>query len=1206
MQRESTKPLNLNFIFRQRVTTVKATLDREKIFEKITNTYGFNKTKLSLLGFLDSRHIFYSRKEWDKMLNRLEEGDVLTICCREKETRRDRNELRIVEEDKAHISDEKNKSNSPAQINGFKPNTINLFTIAHLIEDYDDFIIHKANNISNFFFIILLNQEVVFNVDLSINKMFEQVDIFFMIVGNVYRFLKKKNLLKTAGFKNKYNEEYKYSERILLFDRTQLIEQVPFKMNRIEFYKYVEDTIDTHSQKLRVKRMETEAVSKFRLDVLAILNDAFDIQKIDIYTFFDLKGLILLNEAFLKKIYHLYRTDNNKKKILKTCLKNRSNFTISAKKISMDFLEEVISDIFHIGKEANISNNMNHLNFSLLENNIIAVHEEFDKMSSESKEDEMLFKMGQLFINFVKSEMLIEEFFEHLHNIFEEIKGYNKHSREEHDEEKEEDNQEALHNSSFNSDDLNYIFKEITSDFKVEELSTIKQLVISKDENIIQILNYFLEDNDTEELVENLQLILENEKETEPEKQENEKDKEKEPVPQQNNNDPVLGITFKANNFPLARKITEDAKNKLNKINTDEINIEIEESKEISEHTESEEENEEEEDVPSIYSLSDEEIFYKQSEKEMRKNSKNNSKSREGSGLLKTGQFKVVNNVKEKNKVFDKVEIKQNDLNNESNKKQTNNIHEEFEDNTNSPIFEENPLSPQSLKKHSFDHSLVANSQNLLSNSGTSTQRNGTFFKFLDHSRQIKLNRQTFDKKQSRRRSTNHSGILKLKNMDISGDKSMISDLASNYQSVFNSKMIDANDERSYEFLYSYILNKVKNLKDEIFNNIMLFYREKKNNQNEVNAFNKELRYLLHFNEEEVLPIFFEFKWKPTNNEGLIKKLESKMSQNKIQSTTSHSQSRLDFYEKKNKIIVFLLALLTFIKDSKQLITKKHLLFFQTYLHTNDCYCLYGALELFIVMNDLDEFIDNLFKIYMYRNSEIFNEYGRAKLEEEDVEKMEQENLKVYDIMTHLVNDIQRNVFLDLIKNKNKAFYSMLSTEINKNSNPKKIAEQVRLFIKKMGKNVTQKKKDKKPLRVWNKDLRDAFDYFPQQKIMSLKNFTKILQLLEGNDDNDDVEILKGIHELWIFNNDKGELLENITIFNNMFDYKENKDEVDKVKDILQRAKIEESVIDIFIASLFYKQDDKTKVFKDFYNLYKLTKNESIMTNAIKTRFKEK
>lgn len=516
-------------------------------------------------------------------------------------------------------------------------------------------------------------------------------------------------------------------------------------------------------------------------------------------------------------------------------------------------------------------------------------------------------------------------------------------------------------------------------------------------------------------------------------------------------------------------------------------------------------------------------------------------------------------------------------------------------------------MSPLSPMKFSIDSSLVNNSKALFSPKSRSRPTQNNILKYTNLEKNNTNRGSSFfinskTRRQSHTQRNKH--LIQLQNVNDSAmdnDASVTSGMKSQYISVFGDLSQRYYSEDDKLQLYDYLLEKIHNLSQEIYNNIVLFYKNVMPDPN-VSNFESKLKLHLKRNAKNILPMFFKFKWKPVNNIGLIRELDMYLYNVDVPEYTLMDDP---FGQKRKEIVEFYYNLLDFLCTPCKHLSNNQVSFFRTQLYVKDCYVLYGNLEYFLATNNVEDFVDNLFEYEKHVNYMNQNNNEVTVLDQSRFDEIESQPTHLGQIINRLTTNEERSTFLTLIKMGDQDFMGLIKDELAKNSGGNEMIIKVRKYLK-AAKAKLQVMRNAAPIKDWRNGLKETFEFMPQQKMDYIKNMNYIYDILDKQVESFEADILESMYLVWEITKDKGDFLENLLIFDKMLNYRKNRDDIEKLEAIFKKHQIEQNFASLFIQSLFEDQNQHTKVASDMYKIFKITKDEKFLINSVKAMFNKK
>lgn len=310
----------------------------------------------------------------------------------------------------------------------------------------------------------------------------------------------------------------------------------------------------------------------------------------------------------------------------------------------------------------------------------------------------------------------------------------------------------------------------------------------------------------------------------------------------------------------------------------------------------------------------------------------------------------------------------------------------------------------------------------------------------------------------------------------------------------------------------------------EISSNIKVHYQYVAKEQDE--NFNSKLDFACENYNSKLLQYLFIYKWYPVENNKVIKELQEFLFREEIKKQEKPEK----FPQKRKKIFDFTMPLLWFYHNTKDKITKPFykFLFDNIMLYDNDV--LFGNLEMFLVCNAEDEFIENL-KIFQETQMSL-TQSSRSVFQEEDSTISQLEGL--FPGFLHYFKTQERRIFVDLVRNRNNDIINILFADVEENQeyDDEKYQSIMTIISKFIEDNpLKMTKVSHKEPSNWLEDLRKTLEQSLAKGELKGLNLKELNQKLEENELKDDL-VLKGIQEVWTFDNNQGEFNENIAIFN--------------------------------------------------------------------------
>ena len=518
-------------------------------------------------------------------------------------------------------------------------------------------------------------------------------------------------------------------------------------------------------------------------------------------------------------------------------------------------------------------------------------------------------------------------------------------------------------------------------------------------------------------------------------------------------------------------------------------------------------------------------------------------------------------------------------------------------------------MSPIPPVKYSVDSSLVNNSKGLFSPKSKNQNLPTNFLKYTNLERHLngsKRGSSFFINNKTKRRSSTNRGrhLIQLQNVNdsaVDNDTSMISGMRSQHMSVFGDLSQNKSNEEDKVQLYDYLLEKIHNVVQEIYNNVVLFYKNVIPDPNVFNFENK-LKQHLKKNANNIYPMLFRFKWKPINNTSLIGELDMYLYNVDVPDYTPLDDS---FGQKRKEIVEFYYNLLDFLCMPCKHLSNNQVSFFRTQLYVKDCYVLYGNLEYFLALNDIEDFVDNLFEYEKHITQVNQTNNDVSVLDQSKFDELESQPIHYSQLINRLSTNEERNTFLTLIKMGDEDLKKMITEELKKKSNPNDLINKIRKYLKAAHPKLKALKKAS-TTKNWREGLKDTFEYMPQQKMDYIKNIDYIYELLDKKDTSFETEILEAMYLVWNITKDKGDFLENLFLFDKILNYKKHKEDIDKLKAIFKKQKLDENYANMFIEALFEDNNQNTKVASDMFKIFEITKDEKFLVNSVKAMFSKK
>lgn len=514
-------------------------------------------------------------------------------------------------------------------------------------------------------------------------------------------------------------------------------------------------------------------------------------------------------------------------------------------------------------------------------------------------------------------------------------------------------------------------------------------------------------------------------------------------------------------------------------------------------------------------------------------------------------------------------------------------------------------MSPMSPMKFSVDSSLVNNSKSLFSpKSKRMTQNN--ILKYTNLEKNTNRGSSFFINSKTKRRSNANRGkhLIQLQNVNdsaIDNDTSVISGMKSQYMSVFGDLSQKYCSEDDKVQLYDYLLEKTHTLSQEIFNNIVLFYKNVVPDANVLN-FETKLKQHLKKNAKNVLPMFFKFKWKPINNMNLVTELDMYLYNVDVPEYTMMDDR---FGQKRKEIVEFYYSLLDFLCTPCKHLSNNQVSFFRTQLYIKDCYVLYGNLEYFLATNNIEDFVDNLFEYEKHMTHMSQSNQEPLVLDQSKFEEIESKPTHLSQIINRLTTNEERNTFLTLIKMGDEDLMGLINDELARNSSGGELISKVRKYLK-AAKSKLDAMRKAVSTKNWREGLKETFEFMPQQKMDYIKNMDFIYELLDNQISSFEADILESMYMVWEITKDKGDFLENLHILDRMLNHKKHKDDIDRLRGVFTKQQLDENFASMFIQVLFEDQNQNTKVASDMFKIFKITKDERLLCNSVRAMFTKK
>ncbi len=447
--------------------------------------------------------------------------------------------------------------------------------------------------------------------------------------------------------------------------------------------------------------------------------------------------------------------------------------------------------------------------------------------------------------------------------------------------------------------------------------------------------------------------------------------------------------------------------------------------------------------------------------------------------------------------------------------------------------------------------------------------------------------KKSFDKKKTK------IPIIKLKTFNDNKSDFSECSLLSRRFSYFGNASSGSSGKQEKEaykkLLYSHLLDTINNLIKEICENIAILYYNIHGAQKSF-EFRAILKNCIKYKKKVLYPLYFQFKWNPVNNREVVNQI-SLIIKNPNEEISLTSLTVNSNPQQRQELMEFYCFLLDYLHYPMQLITKKQLKFFRSKLLIKDDPFLLANLEYFLAFNDLDEFVENFYEYEKLMFS--YNKSTRSIFEKKET-SIDEIDDKFPGILHFIRVSKQRNLFINLIRARDVNLLRILVDSLPfQKKNMSKLVKDVVAYLKE------HQPEKGRANKSWTRQLWESIKILPQNKVTHLKNLDGFLKdLLENK--IEDSSILQSILNVWLFTNDKGELIENISIYLKHKNLNLYQQEVVELRSIFTKFNLSNKTAENFINAIFVENQEISEVCSDFYQVYLQCKNEENLIKQIK------
>lgn len=441
--------------------------------DTINRKFQIDEKTLKIHGFLNESNRFINLDDFLDNFNNYYENDVFSICLKEIITSKVNETLRYMF-NKNYLSNNLHKNSQKNDLN------INFFTLMNKIQNFSNFQKVLKNHVSKKPFIIIFlvnNSKNLFKINKSTLEFLEvNFDFFYKTTkNNINNFLLKNKIKKTPFLNSRENSEYIliYFKKQIIFSKELERSDKFLKNVCLEFQRRLINKINL-SQDIIKKNdsINNLNISDFEKILINLIESIYS-KKLFINEYIKLKFVISKNKNVVEKLESFYEKSNNLELLEKEILKMLKVF-LQPENLD-DFLDEedLIDIIEYIKKQKMIDENISDLIITNFESVFIMQEEKIAFLNV----------IRIMFVNFINSEILIDNFVE---NIFSKLEEFllRKLSR----------------------------MKEILYDFKIFDLKTLNivfECIDNKEIEIIEAFDAFFYNKDENDLIETLKLFLE-------------------------------------------------------------------------------------------------------------------------------------------------------------------------------------------------------------------------------------------------------------------------------------------------------------------------------------------------------------------------------------------------------------------------------------------------------------------------------------------------------------------------------------------------------------------------------------------------------------------------------------------------------------------------------------------------------------------------